>query len=214
MTQQQQQQQQQNENENENLITVIVKLLPEPYTDESSKLTRFQARAPSSKYYGVCKTFKNLDKTTELVSDLMKRVERESGEKIEMLRRGGTFEGVVLDPTKTLQECGIEHSMGIFEYLWEDSTDNVKKYKEEKERMFKILPYHEKFLEEYNEGRPTDVDDEFLEKRFQQPTKKEKEAKEKNLFEGAELEQLDIEAKLDAYNDAEDKKKGIKKGDA
>ena len=59
--------------------------------------------------------------------------------------------------------------MGLFEYLWVDSAENQEKYKEEKERMYKILPNHEKFLEEYakenpGKGNDEDLDDEFLER--------------------------------------------------
>ena len=67
--------------------------------------------------------------------------------------KGGTPEGVILEDEKTLEECGITRSMGLFEYLWVDSAENQEKYKEEKERMYKILPEPREVFGGVREGK-------------------------------------------------------------
>ena len=136
--------------------------------------------------------------------------------------KGGTPEGVILEDEKTLEECGITRSMGLFEYLWVDSAENQEKYKEEKERMYKILPNHEKFLEEYakenpGKGNDEDLDDEFLKRGA--PNKNSKllqgNAKDAEYFKDAEEIQAKVEKELEEYNAKEDeeREKMFGKGD-
>ena len=133
--------------------------------------------------------------------------------------KGGTPEGVVLEDEKTLEECGITRSMGLFEYLWVDSKENQEKYKEEKARMFKILPNHEKFMEEYAAEHPGKGDfdalsDEFLEKGA--PNKGSKLFKEtisdEEYFKDAEKIQAKVERELEEYNAKEDEEREKKFG--
>ncbi|CAL6375739.1 unnamed protein product [Bathycoccus prasinos] len=217
-------------------ITIFVKLLPEPNNEEHKNLTRFQVRDSRSKYLGKTCVFRDVEKNKETISELKRKVERETGEKVETLRRGcsllvlssskscarGTPEGVILEDEKTLEECGITRSMGLFEYLWVDSAENQEKYKEEKERMYKILPNHEKFLEEYakenpGKGNDEDLDDEFLERGA--PNKNSKllqgNAKDAEYFKDAEEIQAKVEKELEEYNAKEDeeREKMFGKGD-
>ena len=112
--------------------------------------------------------------------------------------------------------------MGLFEYLWVDSAENQEKYKEEKERMYKILPNHEKFLEEYakenpGKGNDEDLDDEVLERGA--PNKNSKllqgNAKDAEYFKDAEEIQAKVEKELEEYNAKEDeeREKMFGKGD-
>ncbi|CAL6381046.1 unnamed protein product [Bathycoccus prasinos] len=205
-----------------NKITIFVKLLPEPNQEEHKNLTRFQVRDSRSKYLGKTCVFRDVEKNKETILELKRKVERETGEKVETLRRGGTPEGVILEDEKTLEECGITRSMGLFEYLWVDSAENQEKYKEEKERMYKILPNHEKFLEEYakenpGKGNDEDLDDEFLERGA--PNKNSKllqgNAKDAEYFKDAEEIQAKVEKELEEYNAKEDeeREKMFGKGD-
>ncbi|CAL6393996.1 unnamed protein product [Bathycoccus prasinos] len=205
-----------------NKITIFVKLLPEPNQEEHKNLTRFQVRDSRSKYLGKTCVFRDVEKNKETILELKRKVERETGEKVETLRRGGTPEGVILEDEKTLEECGITRSMGLFEYLWVDSAEDQEKYKEEKERMYKILPNHEKFLEEYakenpGKGNDEDLDDEFLERGA--PNKNSKllqgNAKDAEYFKDAEEIQAKVEKELEEYNAKEDeeREKMFGKGD-
>ena len=266
-------------------VTIFVKLLPEPNAEEHKNLTRFQVRDPRARFrFGKTCVFRDVEKKTETVLGVKKRVERETGEKVETLRRGlfrfvsvssfsrsidrrecvlssssfffkksfrgasvfylfhlidgdastfsslfslslslrnkgGTPEGVVLEDEKTLEECGITRSMGLNEYLWVDSKENQEKYKEEKARMFKILPNHEKFMEEYAAENPGKGDfdalsDEILEKGA--PNKGSKLFKEtisdEEYFKDAEKIQAKVERELEEYNAKEDEEREKKSG--
>ena len=76
------------EEEEEKTIVLLVKLLPEPNKEEHKNLTRFQIRDPRSKCFGKTCVFRDLDKTKTTVADVKRMVERDVGEKVEMLRRG------------------------------------------------------------------------------------------------------------------------------
>ena len=69
-------------------ITIFVKLLPEPNNEEHKNLTRFQVRDSRSKYLGKTCVFRDVEKNKETISELKRKVERETGEKVETLRRG------------------------------------------------------------------------------------------------------------------------------
>jgi hypothetical protein len=138
---------------------------------------------------------------------------------LSLRNKGGTPEGVVLEDEKTLEECGITRSMGLNEYLWVDSKENQEKYKEEKARMFKILPNHEKFMEEYAAENPGKGDfdalsDEILEKGA--PNKGSKLFKEtisdEEYFKDAEKIQAKVERELEEYNAKEDEEREKKSG--
>ena len=74
--------------EKKKTIVLLVKLLPEPNKEEHKNLTRFQIRDPRSKCFGKTCVFRDLDKTKTTVADVKRMVERDVGEKVEMLRRG------------------------------------------------------------------------------------------------------------------------------
>lgn len=76
------------EEEKKKTIVLLVKLLPEPNKEEHKNLTRFQIRDPRSKCFGKTCVFRDLDKTKTTVADVKRMVERDVGEKVEMLRRG------------------------------------------------------------------------------------------------------------------------------
>jgi len=76
------------EEEEKKTIVLLVKLLPEPNKEEHKNLTRFQIRDPRSKCFGKTCVFRDLDKTKTTVADVKRMVERDVGEKVEMLRRG------------------------------------------------------------------------------------------------------------------------------
>ena len=78
-----------------NKIMIFVKLLPEPNNEEHKNLTRFQVRDSRSKYLGKTCVFRDVEKNKETISELKRKVERETGEKVETLRRGFAF-GVVI----------------------------------------------------------------------------------------------------------------------
>ena len=69
-------------------ITIFVKLLPEPNNEEHKNLTRFQVRDSRSKYLGKTCVFRDVEKNKETILELKRKVERETGEKVETLRRG------------------------------------------------------------------------------------------------------------------------------
>ena len=69
-------------------ITIFVKLLPEPNNEEHKNLTRFQVRDSRSKYLGKTCVFRDVEKKKETILELKRKVERETGEKVETLRRG------------------------------------------------------------------------------------------------------------------------------
>ena len=71
-----------------NKITIFVKLLPEPNNEEHKNLTRFQVRDSRSKYLGKTCVFRDVEKKKETILELKRKVERETGEKVETLRRG------------------------------------------------------------------------------------------------------------------------------
>jgi len=71
-----------------NKITIFVKLLPEPNQEEHKNLTRFQVRDSRSKYLGKTCVFRDVEKNKETILELKRKVERETGEKVETLRRG------------------------------------------------------------------------------------------------------------------------------
>ena len=71
-----------------NMITIFVKLLPEPNNEEHKNLTRFQVRDSRSKYLGKTCVFRDVEKNKETILELKRKVERETGEKVETLRRG------------------------------------------------------------------------------------------------------------------------------
>ena len=77
-------------------IVLLVKLLPEPNREEHKGLTRFQIRDPRSKWLGKTCVFRDLEPTTTTVADVKRMVERDVGEKVEMLRRGEKNYKVVL----------------------------------------------------------------------------------------------------------------------
>ena len=80
------------EEDSKKIITIFVKLLPEPNAEEHKNLTRFQVRDPRARYrFGKTCVFRDVEKTTETVLGVKRRVERETGEKVEMLRRGLRF---------------------------------------------------------------------------------------------------------------------------
>ena len=80
------------EKDSKKIITIFVKLLPEPNAEEHKNLTRFQVRDPRARYrFGKTCVFRDVEKTTETVLGVKRRVERETGEKVEMLRRGLRF---------------------------------------------------------------------------------------------------------------------------
>ena len=77
------------EEEDSKKITIFVKLLPEPNAEEHKNLTRFQVRDPRARFrFGKTCVFRDVEKKTETVLGVKRRVERETGEKVEMLRRG------------------------------------------------------------------------------------------------------------------------------
>ena len=77
------------EEDSSQFVTIFVKLLPEPNAEEHKNLTRFQVRDPRARYrFGKTCVFRDVEKKTETVLGVKKRVERETGEKVEMLRRG------------------------------------------------------------------------------------------------------------------------------
>ena len=138
-------------------VAVTIKMFPEAQTEESRGLTRFQTREKQAKFFGKVHRLMNLDVATCTITEVKELIERETGVRMEYLRKGETSEGVILGDGKTLKECGVKESMDVYEYLWEDSKENVEKYAEEKERMFKILPYHERFMEDFDEKEPKKV---------------------------------------------------------
>ena len=60
-------------------ITIFVKLLPEPNNEEHKNLTRFQVRDSRSKYLGKTCVFRDVEKNKESISELKRKVERETG---------------------------------------------------------------------------------------------------------------------------------------
>ena len=74
-----------------NKITIFVKLLPEPNNEEHKNLTRFQVRDSRSKYLGKTCVFRDVEKNKETILELKRKVERETGEKVETLRRGSSL---------------------------------------------------------------------------------------------------------------------------
>lgn len=80
-------------------ITIFVKLLPEPNNEEHKNLTRFQVRDSRSKYFGKTCVFRDVEKNKETISELKRKVERETGEKVETLRRGCSL--LVLSSSKS-----------------------------------------------------------------------------------------------------------------
>ena len=52
-----------------------------------------------------------------------------------MLRKGGLRQGVVLEDSQSLADCGLNSSMDIFEHLWVDSAANQAAFRAEYETV-------------------------------------------------------------------------------
>lgn len=157
----------------------------------------------------------------------MPRYIAERGDPVETLRRGGSPEGVILSPdTATLAECGVTRSMGVWEYLWEDSTENQTSFMEEKEKMRGMVT---SFMQEFpdvgrkgkavtgddedNDDEPEDWDEGMKKKRAEMEAAVAAERQKKNKKKTAALEQMaknDDGAVVDD-NDDNDKEKEEKK---
>ena len=130
-------------------ITIFVKLPPEPNNEEHKNLTRFQVRDSRSKYLGKTCVFRDVEKNKETISELKRKVERETGEKVETLRRGSLLErGAPNKNSKLLQ----------------GNAKDAEYFKDAEEIQAKV----EKELEEYNAK-----EDEEREKMFGKGDRKE-----------------------------------------
>ena len=80
---------------------------------------------------------------------------------METLRRGGSPEGIVLEPdSATLAACGLDRSMSVWEHIWEDNAANQASFARDREKIRDAVVG---FMEEHptvgrhgpNYGRPT-----------------------------------------------------------
>ena len=55
---------------------------------------------------------------------------------METLRRGGSPEGIVLEPdSATLAACGLDRSMSVWEHIWEDNAANQASFARDREKI-------------------------------------------------------------------------------
>ena len=55
---------------------------------------------------------------------------------METLRRGGSPEGIVLEPdSATLAACGLDRSMSVWEHIWEDNAANRASFLKDREKI-------------------------------------------------------------------------------
>lgn len=55
---------------------------------------------------------------------------------METLRRGGSPEGIVLEPdSATLAACGLDRSMSVWEHIWEDNAANQASFLRDREKI-------------------------------------------------------------------------------
>jgi len=52
-----------------------------------------------------------------------------------MLRKGGSPQGIVMEDSQSLADCGLTSSMDIFEHLWVDSAANQAAFRAEYETV-------------------------------------------------------------------------------
>jgi hypothetical protein len=105
------------EEDSSKFVTIFVKLLPEPNAEEHKNLTRFQVRDPRARFrFGKTCVFRDVEKKTETVLGVKKRVERETGEKVETLRRGSVRFGSVSSFSRSIdrRECVLSSSSFFF----------------------------------------------------------------------------------------------------
>ena len=102
--------------------------------------------------------------------------------------------------TATLAECGVTRSMGVWEYLWEDSAENQASFREEKEKVRGMVT---SFMKEFpdvgrkgkavngeeDDDEPEDWDEEMKKKRAEMEAAVEAE-KEKKKKKQSALEQM------------------------
>ena len=55
---------------------------------------------------------------------------------METLRRGGSPDGIVLEPdSATLAACGLDRSMSVWEHIWEDNAANQASFLRDREKI-------------------------------------------------------------------------------
>lgn len=75
-------------------------------------------------------------KPSDTIATLRKELKKACGATPEIIKKGGSKEGILLDDTKTLQSYGIEKDMSVWEWLWTDSAANREEYAEEYMKMY------------------------------------------------------------------------------
>ena len=117
-------------------ITVRVTCLPVCESDAHPYLTHFQIDTPRQERV---RTVRLRCETSDTIGAVRAKLSEVIGEDVEMLRRGGTKEGIVLDDARTLEECGIDRDMGVWEHVWVDSEARRARAKADKEKMLSYI---------------------------------------------------------------------------
>jgi len=121
-------------------IIINVETLPTKLP-ETAHLTRFQQWTRRKQMRLRCRP-------SDTIASLKKKMAAEQGTMPEMIKKGGTPSGIVLEDTKTLAECGCTESMSIYEFLWEDSKANQENYVEEVEKCLGFVRTHKEALKD------------------------------------------------------------------
>jgi hypothetical protein len=75
----------------------------------------------------------------ETVRDVKRAVEKELGERVDILKRGGAPNGIVLEDDKTLEELGLTRDMSVWEHLWVDSEERQARMAADREKMLSFI---------------------------------------------------------------------------
>ena len=76
---------------------------------------------------------------TDTIAAVRAKASESLGEDVEMLKRGGARDGVVLEDAKTLEECGIDRDMGTWEHVWVDTAARQARRREDKEKLMSYI---------------------------------------------------------------------------
>jgi len=114
---------------------VRIAIAPERASEEHAYLTHFQRDGGSRARARVVRVTCASDDT---IATVKAKVRELTGEDVEILRRGGTKSGVVMEDGKTVEECGVSKDFGAWEHWWVDSAARAKRAAADRE---KILSY-------------------------------------------------------------------------
>lgn len=120
-------------------VKIRVCALPVTEDERHGYLTHFQQeKAPFERV----KTVRVMCAPSETVRELKLKVQEVLGERVEMLKCGGAPGGVELEDSRTLKELGFARDFSVWEHLWVDSAERLRRMEEDKEKMMSFIHVH------------------------------------------------------------------------